>query len=75
MNEINYNELSLDELSDMVRSALSTIYNKLREEENFSWDQHCVVENFGGEEYEVRLVIINGTSGTPSIHWPETYYI
>jgi len=75
MNEINYNELSLEELSTVVRSALSTIYNKLREEEDFSWDQKCVVENFGGEEHEVQLLIFNGTAGTPGIHWPETYYI
>lgn len=53
--------MSLEELSEVTKVALSLIYSKLRNEKGFDYDQHCSVVSFGGESYDVELVVTDGT--------------
>lgn len=48
---------SLEELSEIVRFALSTIYCKLREEKGFGYNLHCSVTEFGSDPSSVNLII------------------
>lgn len=67
--------MSLDELGGVVKAALSRIYNKLREEEDFSYYQHCSVLSIGSEDYDVQLMIIDDISHITGLEWPKSWFI
>lgn len=67
--------MSLDELGDVVKAAMSRIYNKLRDEEGFGYDQHASFTSFGENEYDVGIVIMDGVSHNPGLDWPKSWWI
>ena len=67
--------LSFDELSDIVKRALSLIYLKLRRESNFGYDQHCTVVSMGGNDYDVEIIITDGASHGTGEQYIRTYWI
>lgn len=68
------NEMNLDDLSEAARVVLSRLYRKLREEEGFGYDQHCSVISFGSDEYDVQLMVIDGTSHNTGSNWPRAWW-
>lgn len=70
-----FENMSLDELGGVVKSALAQIYKKLRAEEGFGYDQHCTVTSFGDEDYDVKLVVIDDISHNTGIDWPRSWWI
>lgn len=67
--------LSLEELGEITRAALSTIYSKLIVEEGLSADMHCYVTDIGPDEYDVTMAFVDGGSHDSGIDWPKTFYI
>lgn len=74
MNE-QLDNMSLDELSGVVKEALSRIYRKLREEENFGYDQHCSIISIGSDEYDVKGIIVDDISHNTGEDWPRSWWI
>lgn len=67
-------ELSFDELGDIVKTALSTLYLKLRTEEGFGCESQCVVRSIGYEPYDVELCIID-LGKRHGLEWPMTFWL
>lgn len=65
-------ELSLSELGEVVKIALSEMYSKLRSEEGFGLEQYCLVSSIGCEEYDVSVCIIDGPNYS-GIQYKNTY--
>lgn len=74
MNE-QLDNMTLDELGGVVKEALSRIYTKLREDEDFGYHQHCSVISIGKEEYDVELVILDDVSHNGGLDWPKSWWI
>lgn len=74
MNE-QLDNMSLSELSKVVKEALSRIYNKLREEEDFGYYQQGVITSLGSESYDVEMMIIDTGSATVGLDWPATWVL
>lgn len=54
-------EMDLGELDEVARVALSTIYNRLRDEKGFGYDTHFSLVSVGCDEYSVKIVALDGT--------------
>ena len=67
--------LSLSELSDVVKRALSLICLKLRREENFGYDQHCTIVSFGERDYDIDIMITDSRSYGTGEQYIRTYWI
>lgn len=66
------NELTIEELSDIVKESLAMIYRKLREDEGFGWDM-SLSGTIGSEEYDVEILIINNESHNQGTYYLNTY--
>lgn len=79
MSEEKINEfldgLSLSELGDVIRASLATLYNKLRSEENFGYNQAGLVTSLGEHEYDVGLMIVDLDRASSGLDWPQCYNI
>ena len=53
--------MDLGELGEVARVALSTIYNRLRDEKGFGYDTHFSLVSVGCDEYSVKIVTLDGT--------------
>lgn len=53
--------MDLGELGEVARVALSTIYNRLRDEKGFGYDTHFSLVSVGCDEYSVKIVALDGT--------------
>ena len=53
-------EMDLGELGEVARVALSTIYNRLRDEKGFGYDTHFSLISVGRDEYSVKIVALDG---------------
>lgn len=53
-------EMDLGELGEVARVALSTIYNRLRNEKGFGYDTHFSLISVGCDEYSVKIVALDG---------------
>lgn len=62
-------EMSLNDLSEVVRCSLSRMYNKLREEEGFGYYQNVIVTSIGSEEYDVEVIIVDHDSHSSGVEW------
>lgn len=62
-------EMSLDDLGDVVKHSLSRMYNKLREEEGFGYHQNVIVTSVGSEGYDVEVVIVDHDSHSSGVEW------
>lgn len=71
--EEQFENMSLDELGGVVKSALAQIYRKLRDEEGFGYYQHCSVLSLNEDNAE--LVIIDDISHNAGIDWPRSWWI
>lgn len=65
--------MSLDELSDIVKSAFSRMYTKLRDEEGFGYNQTCVMTSFGPEDYDIDFTIMDDESHCRGLDWPRCW--
>lgn len=74
MNEILDN-MSLAELSNLVKDVMARIYNKLREEEEFSVYQHGTILSMGPESYDNDIMIIDSLSSCSGLDWPKAWFI
>lgn len=54
-------EMDLGELGEVARVALSTIYNRLRDEKGFGYDTHFSLVSVVCDEYSVKIVALDGT--------------
>ena len=53
--------MDLGELGEIARVALSTIYNRLRDEKGFGYDTHFSLVSVGCDEYSVKIVALDRT--------------
>ena len=53
-------EMDLGELGEVARVALSTIYNRLRDEKGFGYDTHFSLVSVGCDVYSVKIVALDG---------------
>lgn len=74
LNKIK-NELSLEELGEIVKCGLSTIYRKLKDNEGFYAEIYCFVKSIGDEDYETEVVFINGDIYGNDINYITAYTI
>jgi hypothetical protein len=74
MNEILDN-MSLAELSNLVKDVMARIYNKLREEEEFSGYQHGTILSMGPESYNNDIMIIDALTSCSGLDWPKAWFI
>ena len=69
-------ELSLEELSEVTKTALSLIYQKLRSEEGFGHDQHCLVTSIGDRYSYVDACIVDADGGRSNgTHYDGVYWL
>ena len=72
---MNLENMSLEELSDHIRSALAALYYKLRESEGFGFEQHWSIMSVGESEYDWKLVAMDESSGNTGLSWPKVWWI
>lgn len=54
------NDFSLDEVGDILKTALCTMYTKLRKEKEFyHYDMYCIVSSIGAEDYDTEVLFID----------------
>lgn len=54
------NDFSLDEVGDILKTALCTMYTKLRKEKDFyHYDMYCIVSSIGAEDYDTEVLFID----------------
>jgi len=56
-------DLSFYELTEITKAVLSALYRKLRNEEDFGYNQSCLIKSIGGDKYDVDGIIIDDDSG------------
>ena len=67
-------ELSFEELSEITRTALSSLYRKLQTEEGFGYYQCCSITSIGSNEYDVNGLIMDNESHNLGVDWPRTFW-
>ena len=72
--EKRIDDLSLEQLGEIVKTALSTIYRKLQTEEGFGYDQCCMISSIGSETYDVDGCVVDGRSHNSGLNWPRTFW-
>ena len=65
--------LSLEELGQVVNEALAKIYVKLREEVGM-YDPVGVIKSLGENSYNVEIVFIDGETRSPGESYESIYY-
>lgn len=68
-------DMTINELGDIVRCALSMIYSKLRSEHGYPCDTTCSVVSVGEHEYDVTLYFTDGSSFNSGEQHISTYWI
>lgn len=74
MNEILDN-MSLAELSNLVKDVMARIFKKLQEEEDFSCYQHGTILSMGPESYDIDIMIVDAISSCSGLEWPKSWFI
>ena len=68
-------DLSLEELREITKTALAAIYRKLRNDLGYGYDMHCSVVRFGSSEYDVEMVITSDSTFGDGEQYISTYWI
>lgn len=71
----NLDNMTLDELTILVREALSRMYTKLRNEHNFGYNQECHISSIGSLEYDVNGYIIDNEPCNSGIYYTNVWMI
>lgn len=53
-------DLTLDELGEIVQTSLALMYSKLRDDYAFGCDSRCVVTSIAADAYGVELIFVDG---------------
>lgn len=66
-------DLSLEELGEITRTALSKIYSKLRSEGLYN--PLAIVKSLGEDEWDVEMIFIDGGSHSTGESYGQMFYL
>ncbi len=66
-------DLSLEELGNIVKQSLATMYSKLEDEGMYY--PHCFVKSVGRNEYDVDMCFVDGRSSNTGMSYEEMYWL
>ena len=66
-------DLSLEELGNIVKQSLATMYSKLEDEGMYY--PNCFVKSVGRNEYDVDMCFIDGRSSSTGMSYEEIYWL
>jgi hypothetical protein len=72
INNIN-SDLSLEELGNIVKQSLATMYSKLEDEGMYY--PNCFVKSVGRYEYDVDICFVDGRSSNTGMSYEEIYWL
>ena len=71
---IKNEDLSLEELGEIVKEALAKIYSKLRTEIGFQYPTG-IIRSMGEKSYDVDVRFIDGNQYGPGESYEQIYYL
>ena len=70
------NDLSIEDVGDVLKTALCTIYDKLRKDYGFyHYDMYCIVPNIGSDERDTEIMFIDSPTRDSESEYRSVYKI